>query len=125
MGGLSGAVLAFTPPDHQSVILISLIITKIGVSSALSLCFLVTSEYFPIEYCSTVFGACNVIARVTSIMAPMIAEVPAPYPMTIYVLYCFLTFFAVFILKKEDEKGKEINVVDEDLIEMNISNATK
>jgi MFS family permease len=107
IGGVFGLILSLTPPTYMGVILTCLILTKFGVSSALSLCFLVTSEYFPMEYCSTVFGACNIMARITSILAPLIAELSPPTPMICYVIFCGLSVMAVFML---DKKKKDVVV---------------
>jgi Na+/melibiose symporter-like transporter len=74
VGGFFGMGLIFVNPENTIAILICILLTKSGIASAFNLCFLVTAEFFPIMFSSTVFGACNIIARITSIMAPIIAE---------------------------------------------------
>jgi len=89
--------------------LICLLLSKFGVSSSLSLCFLVTSEYFPIIYSATVFGACNIIARVISIFAPLIAEINPPLPMIIYGIFCLLSVLGTSFLSKDKKAGAAID----------------
>ena len=99
-GGVFGVALVFIPPSMNMVIISCLMLTKLGVSSAFNLCFLVTAEYFPTMYSSSVFGACNVFARVMAIFAPLIAEVPAPVPMMVYACFCFLSMVGTTMLTK-------------------------
>ena len=106
-------MLVFINPSNTTAILICLLLTKFGVSSSLNLCFLVTSEYFPIIYSSTVFGACNVFARVISIFAPLIAEINPPLPMMIYGIFCFFSLIGTTFLTKDKEA---IAGIDEALI---------
>ena len=51
-GGFFGSSLIFIPPESQMLIIACLLLTKLGVSSAFNLCFLVTAEYFPTLYSS-------------------------------------------------------------------------
>jgi len=47
-------------------------------------CSLITAEYFPTAYSSSVFGFCNIAARFTTILAPLVAEMKAPLPMLVF-----------------------------------------
>lgn len=81
-------------------ILICLLLTKFGISSAFNICFLITSEYFPTNYSSTVFGYCGILSRIVTIMAPLIAEWNDPVPMVIYSIACLTSTLTTFFLKK-------------------------
>eukprot|EP00347_Sterkiella_histriomuscorum_P021166 403334998 len=109
IGGTFGLALAFVDPHYETTILLCLLLTKFGVSSSLSLCFLVTSEYFPIIYSATVFGACNIFARVISIFAPLIAEINPPLPMIIYGVFCFMSVLGTSFLSKDKRAGQAID----------------
>ena len=113
IGGVFGLALAFLDPHYEYMIMICLLLTKFGVSSSLSLCFLVTSEYFPIIYSATVFGACNVFSRVISIFSPLIAEINAPLPMIIYGIFCMMSVLGTSFLSK-DKKAEQ--AIDEALL---------
>ena len=101
IGGIFGLALAFIDPVYEHLILLCLLLSKFGVSSSLSLCFLVTSEYFPIIYSASVFGACSLFARVISIFAPLIAEINPPLPMIIYGVFCFMSVLGTTFLAKD------------------------
>jgi hypothetical protein len=104
MGAFFGSTLIFINISNTNLILICVLLTKFGVSSAFNICFLITAEYFPPQYSSTVFGACNIVARLTSILAPLIAEVPPPIPMIVFSLFCICSTLATLLLKKESEE---------------------
>ena len=85
--------------------------SKLGVSSSFNLCFLVTSEYFPVMHRATVFGACNIIARLISIFSPLIAEINPPIPMIIYGVFCVLGVLGISFLSKDT---KDVTAIDID-----------
>ena len=109
IGGVFGLALAFIDPSYDYLILICLLLTKFGVSSSLSLCYLVTSEYFPIIYSATVFGVVNTLARVISIFAPLIAEVNPPLPMIIYSTFCMFSVIGTTFLTKNKKAEQAID----------------
>lgn len=45
-------------------------------------------------------GLYNMIGRVSVVAAPMVAEMPEPWPMSTSMILCALAFFSVTILKK-------------------------
>ncbi|CDW80967.1 organic cation [Stylonychia lemnae] len=109
MGGVFGILIIFISPSNTLMISFCLLLTKFGVSSAFNLCFLVTAEYFPTLYSSTVFGACNVFARIMSIFSPLIAEVPAPLPMMVYTCFCFMSMLGTTLLVKHQDQDNKID----------------
>ena len=69
-----------------------ILLTKFGVSCAFNLCYLITGDYFPRLYHSSIFGLCNLFARLVTIAAPLVAEAKEPTPM---VLYCFVCLMSI------------------------------
>lgn len=63
--------------------MLCMMITKFGINAAFTLCYIVTADYFPEVVCSRVFGICNVFARISTILSPMISEIHAPIPIQI------------------------------------------
>jgi len=63
-------------------------------------CQLITAEYFPVAYSSSVFGFCNVASRFTTILAPFFAELPQPYPMLVFSLVNLGSIYFVEKLKR-------------------------
>ena len=109
IGGVFGIAIIFVSPENTLAIATCLLLTKFGVSSAFNLCFLVTAEYFPTNYSSTVFGACNVFARIMSIFSPLIAEAPAPMPMLVYTCFCFMSMMGATLLVKHKDAENPID----------------
>jgi hypothetical protein len=109
VGGVFGGSLIFIDPSSNRTILIFLFLTKFGVSSSVNLCYLVTSEYFPIIYSATVFGACCLFARVVSMFAPLIAEVKEPLPMIIYTMFCVFSMIGSSFLTKNTKAEADID----------------
>lgn len=104
ISGVFAFALVFQPTvdDEQlSYTLLALVIlTKLGVCSASNICSLITAEYFPVKYASSVFGFCSIAARFTTILAPLVAEMEAPTPMLILSAFALCTIFFVERLKK-------------------------
>jgi hypothetical protein len=57
---------------------------KGGIKISFDVCYLANSTLFPAIFSGTAFGICNIGAKVATILSPMIAEVNAPIPMTVF-----------------------------------------
>ena len=97
--------------EHMITILV--LITRYGINSAFTLCYLITADYFPSIISSQIFGICNVFSRFSTIMAPLIAEVDPPIPMLVYCLVCTMTTFASMFLTKNEEIEEAMNDIDD------------
>jgi uncharacterized membrane protein YagU involved in acid resistance len=86
--------IALIMVTSESLILWAMFITRFGINCAFSLCYIITAEYFPPIVCSRVFGICNIFARVSTILSPLIAELAAPIPMATYVFICSILMVA-------------------------------
>ena len=54
---------------------------KMGLSCAFSFLYFASIDYFESQFLGLQMGVCNVIARGSTIAAPIIAELPDPIPM--------------------------------------------
>lgn len=53
---------------------------------------------FPTLFAASAFGICNLTARIFTIFAPLVAEIPAPLPMIIFTTLAALSAaFAYFL----------------------------
>lgn len=95
-GGAS-LILGHTSTDH-TVICILVMLTRFGISSAFTLVTLMIAEYFPVIVCSRIFGITNLFCRIVTIFVPMLAELPEPYPMAIFVSLSLLSTVSSFFL---------------------------
>jgi len=78
-----GAFLLLIFPNDLVMIPLYITIAKFGISAAFNLVYLSAVSLIPTILSSTVFGFCNVPARVITIMAPVVAEQDAPAPMLV------------------------------------------
>ena len=95
--------------------MVFVLITRYGINSAFTLCYIITADYFPSIVSSQVFGICNVFARFSTILSPLIAEIDAPVPMIIYVLICSLTMFSSLFLTKSEEVEDAMRDIDDSI----------
>ena len=75
------------------------IIAKFGISSAYLTLFIATVDVFPTLFCATAFGVVNFVATLVTILAPVIAEMKAPFPMLVYAILCLLGLVLTFAIR--------------------------
>ena len=92
-----------------------MLITKFGINIAFTLCYLINAEYFPAIVCSRIFGICNIFARISTILSPLIAEIAPPVPMLVYVLFCAITMVASIFLTKNDDLDAAMQDLDDSI----------
>ncbi len=63
-----------------------ILFAKLGVSSTFNLVFLANADLFPTLFSATAIGICNFFARLSTTAAPLVAEEPEPFPMTLYLI---------------------------------------
>jgi hypothetical protein len=111
MAGLSGfGLLFFSEPLY---IMIFMMITKFGINCCFTLCYIINAEYFPAVVCSRVFGICNIFSRISTVLAPLIAEISPPIPMIVYILICFASMCASFFLRRNEEVDAAMAEIDD------------
>ena len=69
------------------------LLANFGLAMGFNIAYIGTSTLFPTLFVGTAFGITNFFARLLTILAPMVSEMPTPYPM---VIFCVLTLFAIF-----------------------------
>ena len=92
-----------------------IMVTKFGINCAFTLCYIVNAEYFPAIVCSRVFGICNLFARFSTILSPVIAEIEPPIPMCICVCICLMSSFGSLFLTKNEEAEAAMNDIDDSI----------
>jgi MFS family permease len=73
--------------------------TRFGISSAFNIVYLLTFQIFPTEFLSTAFGICNVLARLATIFAPMVAEISGFTPLIIFFMTSSLSAVCTLFLR--------------------------
>lgn len=57
---------------------------KAGICINFILAYVANIQVFPVLFCGTAMGVCNITARILTVGAPIIAEVAEPIPMAIF-----------------------------------------
>jgi len=83
LSALGGFLIAFIPATGFAIASFVLL-AKFGISFAFNLVYLITPTLFPVELTTTAFGICNVFARFSTILSPILAELALPTPMLCY-----------------------------------------
>lgn len=58
--------------------------SRFGICITFNMNYIATQRLFPSFVLATVFGITNIFARFTTVMAPLVAEWPDPYPYAIF-----------------------------------------
>ena len=77
--------------------------SKFGISGSFNVVYLANTLFPPI-YSSTTFGACNFFARLASMLAPQIAEIPGTTPMIIFCIMAGAACVVAFLLRTDSPK---------------------
>ena len=87
------------------------LVLYVGVVTCFDLVYLIVVDLFPTIFLATAYGACNVVGRFVSILAPLMAGVPAPWPMLNLTAFSAICIALPFCLVKVDhqQKGKAPN----------------
>eukprot|EP00347_Sterkiella_histriomuscorum_P011808 403371019 len=84
---------------NSSNILYYLLFSKFGITVAFNITYVIMGELFPTLLKATAFGICNIIARMITILSPMIALLDQPYPMLIFCNTCLIAGLLSIFLK--------------------------
>eukprot|EP00347_Sterkiella_histriomuscorum_P008079 403346452 len=110
LAGAFGLQLNFIDEQNQLLIIICLLITKFGVSVAISLCYLITTAYFPILNASRVFSYLCAKAKFFAMLAPLGAEVKGSFPLVSMSLACFVSAATAFMLEKHSDNDGDLQM---------------
>eukprot|EP00350_Pseudokeronopsis_sp_OXSARD2_P005865 CAMPEP_0170567256 /NCGR_PEP_ID=MMETSP0211-20121228/80364_1 /TAXON_ID=311385 /ORGANISM="Pseudokeronopsis sp., Strain OXSARD2" /LENGTH=124 /DNA_ID=CAMNT_0010888663 /DNA_START=945 /DNA_END=1316 /DNA_ORIENTATION=+ len=84
---VGGVVYLFYGDANPSVVPYMVLVIKFGVSAAFNIAYIANAALYPSVLSGTIFGITNIFARLASMFAPVIAEVPDPYPMLFFTIF--------------------------------------
>ena len=94
-----GSILLMMNWNNIDMIPLYITMAKFGISSSFNMIYLASVSLIPTILSSTVFGYCNVAARICTIFAPVVAEQEFPFPMILCViLVCIASIVSQFIV---------------------------
>lgn len=86
-----------TPMSDNLISAGLIMITNLGVVISFNLAYLVNPWLFPTELLATAYGILNVFGRLVTVISPIIAKLPHPFPLIVLIIYAciagILTFF--------------------------------
>jgi len=98
MAAVAGTLLGISESaENTFLIAIFVLFAKFGISASFNIVYLATMELFPPSILGTAFGISNIVARFSTVFAPMVVEMPEPVPMVSFVVLSVLA--AVFTMK--------------------------
>jgi len=86
----AGGVLMICFFSYEKAMAGFVLLAKFGISIAFNNVYLATPMAFPTALTGTAFGICNVVARLATILSPLIAETPFPAPMVSFSLVAII-----------------------------------
>ena len=99
--GICGSVLMLTFWENKDYILFLIIAAKLGMSSAFNMSFIASIQLIPPIFAASVFGYCNVLARIVTMGSSVIAEMDYPAPLIITICFASSAALAsIFLLEK-------------------------
>ena len=100
LAALGGILLVIFFNAEGALIAVFILFAKFGISFAFNLSYLATPQMFPTALCTTAFGICNIFARFSTILSPLIAELPDPVPMSIFTVFCIASALLPLFLRQ-------------------------
>jgi hypothetical protein len=89
VAAVSSCLLIFLAENSSTTMIAVLVIgCKAGLCMGFCTAYLAIVLVYPTTFVATAMGFCNIIARIASITAPMVAEISDPWPMSILAAMC-------------------------------------
>ena len=111
--GATGGILMVCFSNDDSLMGVFVLLSKFGVSFAFNNSYLGTPKLFPVSLCATAFGICNVFARFSTVLSPLVAELPYPAPMAIFAFLCIIGGVLSFFLRSpppsDEDSSKKVS----------------
>ena len=101
--------------DNQMPVAVAYLILYVGIVTAFDLVYLIVNDLFPTIFLATSYGACNVVGRFVSILAPLIAYTPDPIPMLTLIGLSGICIFIPMCLVKVDADSRNSTKIKSEL----------
>jgi hypothetical protein len=80
----TGAIALTIWGTHKDFIPLMILATRFGVSATFNICYLANAQLMPAIFAGTAIGICNLFSKMSTIIAPLLAETKDPIPMTVF-----------------------------------------
>lgn len=110
----AGAILYLIFNFEVHLIPLFIILSRMGNSMAFNTVYVSNNRFFPTRYLASTYGIVNFVSHLIAVAAPMLAEVPDPYPFTMFLLNSGIgilcSFFVQDITQAKAEGGGLLDV---------------
>jgi hypothetical protein len=96
--GIFGSIFLMIYWENKDYILLLIIAAKFGISSAFNMSFIASIELIPALFAASVFGYCNVTARLVTMGSSVVAELDYPTPLIVVITAASTAAMASFFL---------------------------
>ena len=98
MVSILGSTLLILYWDNKDYILLLIIAAKFGISSEFNKSFIASIELIPALVAASVFGYCNVAARIVTMGSSVVAEIEYPTPLVVSIVSASTAAVVSFML---------------------------
>lgn len=108
---------------------ILIVFAKFGLAGGYSLCYYMTTEYFPVLFLAFAFGLTQFMARAFTIAAFPLSELDQPIPMILFSSTPMLAFVMLFFVRSpvedEDFRRESMRIVLDNKLRNSVRMAKK
>jgi hypothetical protein len=80
----TGSLLYLLLRDEHDIVPVLIILSRMGNSMAFNTVYVSNARFFPTKYLASTYGLVNFVSHLVAVVAPLVAEVPEPYPFMMF-----------------------------------------
>ncbi len=92
--------------NHPEAVKYMIFATRFGVSGSFNICYLANAQLFPPIFAGTAIGICNFFAKMSTVVAPLLAEEPDPAPMAVFAVLTGLAALLSLLIQAPPKGNK-------------------
>lgn len=94
-----GSVLYLALYWEVHLVPLFIIMSRMGNSMAFNTVYVSNNRFFPTKYLASTYGIVNFVSHLIAVGAPLLAEMPDPYPFTVFLLNSGIAVLCSFFLQ--------------------------
>jgi len=102
-----GGVLYICFHNFTSLIPLFIVLSRMGNSMSFNTVYVTNNRLFPTEFLASTYGIANLISHLLTIGAPLVAEIPDPFPFLVFVANTIIAIVAALFLREHSQKKDE------------------
>ena len=101
IGGLMITLYGLQNQDSLSF-LVQIMFAKFGISCSFCIVYVINVKIFPTLFAATAFGFCNFIARLMTMLSPLVGQLDQPTPMVSFIVTTAIACVMSSFLREQD-----------------------